>query len=372
MRILQIGKFYPFSGGIERVMYDLADGLSVNGVHCDILCANVAGNNDKKIFVNENFCIYTTQGCAKIMSTIISPSMIFMLKRIMNDYNIIHIHHPDPMAALSLYLSGFNGTVILHWHSDIIKQKKALYFYSILQNWLLKRCALIITTSPLYMMGSPYLSDYKSKCISIPIGVEKEPLMDENDILKIRQQYAGKKIIYSLGRLIYYKGYEYLVDAAMYLDNTYIVLIGGGGEMYDILDEKIRSQGLNEKVKLLGRIPDEMMAKYYQACDLFCLSSIERTEAFGIAQIEAMSFGKPVVATRIPGSGVSWVNEDGVTGVNVECKDSKGLAEAFKKILSDNVLYSKYSKGALNRYQTLFTKSSMIGNVLNLYRKYCD
>jgi glycosyltransferase involved in cell wall biosynthesis len=363
MRVLQLGKFYPFSGGIERVMYDLADGLSERNIRCDILCASVVGKGNLDITVTANSYV-------KIMSTIISPSMIFELKRIMHNYDIIHIHHPDPMAALALFLSGFTGPVILHWHSDIIKQKKMLLFYSILQNWLLKRSKLVVTTSPLYLDGSPFLRDFKEKCVSVPIGVDKKvDAEDGSDIHLIKKKYSGRKIIYSLGRLIYYKGYEYLIDAASYLDDSYIILIGGGGPMYTLLQEQIKDKGLEEKVKLLGRVADDMMSKYYQACDLFCMSSIERTEAFGIAQIEAMSFGKPIVATKIPGSGVAWVNEDGVTGINVECRDSKGLAMAFKQILSDDALYHKLSLGALVRYQTLFTKKNMIDNVLTIYEK---
>lgn len=367
MNVLQLGKFFPFSGGVERVMYDLASGLSLSGCNCDILCASISGKKDLEIEINDKFQIYATKSCIKVMRTVISPAMITKLKRVMDYYDIIHIHHPDPMAALALHLSGFNGKVILHWHSDIVKQKKALLFYSILQTWLLKRSNVIVTTSPLYMDSSPFLFAYKNKCVSIPIGVEKICL--ENEVSKIRQQYAGKKIVYSLGRLIYYKGYEYLIDSAEYLDDTYIILIGGGGPLYENLQQQIREKKLEGRVKLLGRVPDEMMAKYYQMCDIFCLSSVERTEAFGIAQIEAMSFGKPIVATRIPGSGVSWVNEDGVSGLNVECRDSKGLAKAFQQIMSDASLYHTYSAGAMMRYETLFTKGKMIENILSLYRQ---
>lgn len=367
MKVLHIGKFYPFSGGIERVMFDSAEGLSHIVDRCDILCANVEDHVGMDIQINNSFCIYTTKSYAKLMGTVISPSIIFKLRSIMGNYDLIHIHHPDPMVALALFLSGFKKTVVLHWHSDIIKQKKALLLYSILQTWLLKRCAVIIATSPAYINGSFYLTKFRHKCVSIPIGVEPKRWEIDNIVRSIKAKYHGKKIIYSLGRLIYYKGFEYLIDSAMYLNDEYIILIGGGGPLYTTLKKQIESKKLEDKVFLLGRIPEEMMEKYYLACDLFCMSSVERTEAFGIAQIEAMSFGKPVVATNIPGSGVSWVNESGVSGLNVECRDSRGLANAFQQILSDSSLYHKLSIGALMRYKTHFTKEVMVNKISDLY-----
>ena len=83
-------------------------------------------------------------------------------------------------------------------------------------------------------------------------------------------------------------------------------------------------------------------------------------------QIEAMSCGKPVVATRIPGSGVSWVNAHGISGLNVEPADAEALAEAIRKVTDENE-YAEFCKGALNRYRTMFTFDGMIDRCLRLY-----
>ena len=163
-----------------------------------------------------------------------------------------------------------------------------------------------------------------------------------------------------------YKGYEYLVDAAASLDDSYVVAIGGAGPLKEELQRRIELKGLQDKVFLLGRIPDEDFAAWYRACDVFCLSSIWKTEAFAIVQIEAMSCGKPVVATRIPGSGVSWVNAHGISGLNVEPADAEALAEAIRKVTDENE-YAEFCKGALNRYRTMFTFDGMIDRCLSLY-----
>jgi rhamnosyl/mannosyltransferase len=297
----------------------------------------------------------------------LSPAMISKMRSICNKFDVVHIHHPDPMACLALYMSGYKGKVALHWHSDIIKQKKLLKLYRPLQNWLIRRADMIIGTSPVYLQSSPWLKNVQDKTVCLPIGVV--PLeVDEDGAAALREKYKGKKIIFSLGRLVPYKGYKYLIDSARYLDDSYVVLIGGEGPLKDSLREQIESSGLQDKVRLLGFLSDEEVAAYFGACDLFCMSSVYATEAFGIVQIEAMSAGKPVVATRIPGSGVSWVNAHKESGINVEPKDSEALAKAFKSILESEDTYNAFAEQASRRYREMFTKSRMIENCIEIYK----
>ena len=367
MKILQLGKFYPIRGGVEKVMYDLMTGLSEEGLKCDMLCAACDDDDVGDDMLNTNATLMCTKTFAKVKATMLSPSMISKMRRICNEYDVVHIHHPDPMACLALYMSGYKGKVALHWHSDIIKQKKLLKLYQPLQNWLIERADTIIGTSPVYLQSSPWLKKVQDKTVCLPIGVV--PLeVDEEKAAAVRKKYEGKKIVFSLGRLVPYKGYKYLIDSAQYLDDSYVVLIGGGGPLKASLKEQIDSSGLHDKVKLLGFLSDEEVAAYFGACDLFCMSSVYATEAFGIVQIEAMSAGKPVVATKIPGSGVSWVNAHKESGINVEPKDSEALANAFKRILESEETYNAFSEQASQRYRDMFTKEKMIENCIEIYK----
>ena len=172
-----------------------------------------------------------------------------------------------------------------------------------------------------------------------------------------------------LWRLVEYKGYEYLIQAARRLTDDYVILIGGRGPLQEYLQALIDELGVADRVKLLGFIEDHDLPDYFGACDLFCLSSIWKTEAFGIVQIEAMSCGKPVIAMNIPESGVSWVNINSFSGINVNPEDADALAEAIITVLTDEHLYDQLSKGARRRYETMFTKELMTELCLNLYRK---
>ncbi len=364
-KVLQVGKFFPVRGGVEKVMYDAMVGLSERGVGCDMLCAATDGPSTE-VAVNGRARVFCTKTWFKAYATMISPAMILKLRSICKDYDIVHIHHPDPMATLALLLSGYKGPMVLHWHSDIEKQKKLIRFYMPFQTWLLRRADMIVGTTDIYLKESPFLKDYQHKTRAIPIGVDRV-VPDMLKAEEIRSRYPGRKIVFSLGRLVHYKGFRTLVDAAGHLPDDYVVLIGGEGALREELKAHIRVAGLVGKVELLGRIPDDDLPGYFGACDLFCLSSVQKTEAFGIVQIEAMSCGKPVVATRIEGSGVSWVNADGVSGLNVPAKDPEAMAKAMKTILEDPELYAALSLGAARRYDEMFGKEKMIDNIMQAY-----
>lgn len=365
LRILQLGKFYPIRGGVEKVAYNLMCGLSERGIRCDMMCAAIEGGN-REIRVNDNARLLLTRTLVKAAATMISPDMITALRRVCHDYDIVHIHHPDPMACLALWLSGYRGPVVLHWHSDILKQRFLLRFYKPLQDWLLRRAAVVVGTSPVYLAESPFLDGVQNKSVSLPIGVQPVSPSPEG-VEAIRSRYPGRKIVFALGRLVPYKGFHYLVEAARRLDDSYVVLIGGTGPMRDTLQADIDAAGLQERVRLLGYVSKDDLPSYYGACTLFCMSSIYKTEAFGIVQIEAMSCDKPVVATRIPQSGVGWVNADGESGLNVDPCDAAGLAEAIRAVTADETTYRRYCEGAHRRYEQLFTRERMIDGCLKIY-----
>jgi len=364
MKVLQLGKFYPIRGGVEKVMWDLTSGLSARGIDCDMLCAEL--EKDEIIHLNEHGRVICRKAWKKIAATMIAPKMVSWLRKHKDEYDIIHVHHPDPMACLALWLSGYKGRVILHWHSDILKQKTLLIFYAPLQRWLIRRADTIIGTTPVYLKESPYLQEVQDKTVAVPIGI-KPVTFDKGLARQWKDRYAGKKLVVSIGRLVPYKGYGYLIAAAEKLGADYQVLIVGDGPVHDQLEEYITSAGIQDHVKLLGYLDDNEMYSLLAACDVFVLSSVMKTEAFGIVQIEAMSLGKPVIATKIPESGVSWVNADGLSGLNVPIKDAEALAGAVRTVCSDQELHDKLSAGAARRFRDTFTIDQMIDRTIKIY-----
>ncbi|EHN92029.1 glycosyltransferase [Escherichia coli] len=369
MKVLQIGKFfYPVRGGVETVAYDIAELLNSKKIKCDVLCTNK--NQTTTIELHNGYKVYRSGIIGSAFSTQISLQYIKTLKNIIDDYDILHVHLPNPLANIAIILANTKDKkIVLHWHSDIIKQKYLLKLYRPFQNWLLKKADAIIGTSQNYIDNSSDLLPFRYKCIPIPIGIDPHRLLAEHHkVKKIKEKFSGKKIILSLGRHVYYKGFNYLIEAAQYLSDDYVILIGGDGPLTSVMHDRIKTLNLTNRVFLIGSIPGNDLGSYFEACDVFCLPSIMKSEAFGIVQIEAMSFGKPIVATNIQGSGTSWVNENKVSGLNVDIKNPEQIASAIYNITCESVRYREYCNSSFERFNQFFHRNVMIDHIIKLYQ----
>lgn len=369
MKILHIGKYYPpYMGGIEKVTFDCVEGLNKEGYRTDVFCFN--DKNKTEVENKNNYSIFRMSRIIEKFSTPISFSFYFKLRKVIKNYDLVHIHLPNPIAAIFLQLTNYKGKIVLHWHSDIVKQKLLKTLYRPFQTRLLKRADKIIVTTPNYLKGSEDLSDYHAKCEVLPIGINKDELQSDPVFLKqLHEQFKNKKVIFSIGRLTYYKGFDYLIKAAKYIPEDSIILIGGAGELHEELSKLIKEEKVETKVKLLGKIPFNQLSSYYQRADIFCLPSIEKSEAFGVVLIEAMSFGCPIIACNIEGSGVNWVNENKVTGLNVKPKSEKAISDAIDSILKDEEKMIQFSQNAIQRYSSRFQLMDMVATLIKIYKK---
>jgi len=367
MRVLQIGKYYyPAVGGMESVVRDLAEGLNSRKFETDVLCSGDSMVHQDSIIDGVNVSRCSSWGV--VAGTAMSPDMIRRLRKRIDSYDIVHVHHPNPMATLALLLARPRCKVVLHWHSDIVKQKVLLRAYGPLLEWQLRRADAIVATSPNYAETSPYLLANKRKTSVVPIGINTQRLRLDRELLdELKARFRGKKIIFSLGRMTYYKGFRYLIEAMRYLPENVIVLLGGSGELKDGLTSLSRGLGVMDRVVFLGHIHDDDLAAYYGLCDVFCLPSIARSEAFGVVLLEAMVHSKPMVTTSIRGSGMSWINVDGLTGLVVAPENSMELGSALGKLLNDPAFADRCGENAHARFDRMFTSDTMVEGIVRVY-----
>jgi rhamnosyl/mannosyltransferase len=231
-----------------------------------------------------------------------------------------------------------------------------------LQNFALRYADSIIATSQNYVRYSQHLMGYKKKVKVVPLGIS-EPAEDKKTDL-----YSDKIVVLSIGRLVSYKGFQYLIESAKYLDENYLILIAGDGERRESLQKNIVFHQVQKKVELLGNISNEDKQKLLCSCDIFCLASTNKAEAFGASILEAMSFGKPIVSTNMAESGISWVNIDGRTGIQIDPKSPKQLANAFKKITSNQKLKRTMGENAKVRFENFFTSKKMVTSIIKIYK----
>lgn len=366
MRVLHLGKFCPpTEGGIEVFSYDLLEYLNAKGIKADLLCF---GNRTHK-YTFKNFDVFSFKMNIKLNSAPVSFDLIEGFYQMVKKYDILHIHSPNPLVEFLSIFAPKDKKIIVHWHSDIVRQKLSYIFYKPLQQIFLKRADKIVCTSPQYLETSVQLKSFKNKAIIIPLGLNPNRLevnSKDKGIITLKEYTKDKKIVLSIGRLVEYKGFEYLIEAARHTKNDIIIVIIGTGPLYGKLRQKIIKMNLENKVILLGRV--ENVKEYIEICDAFCLPSIARNEAFGLVLVEALYFGKPLITTNVLGSGMSYVNISGKTGLIVKPRDPKALADAINKILSDEKLHSLFSENAKKRFEEFHIKS--VGEqILNLYKE---
>ena len=282
--------------------------------------------------------------------------------------DIVIFHYPNPYEAffLTKYLNR-DFKFILYWHLDIVKQKFIKMLFERQTRKLLERADKIIATSPNYIEGSPYLKKYQSRCEVISNCISEKRIVITDEVIKkaeiIRKNCDDKIICFGVGRHIPYKGFKYLVEASKYLNDNYVILIGGSGELSGALKEQAKN---DSKIVFLGRLSNEDLLAYFYAMDIFCFPSITKNEAFGIALAEGMYFGKPAVTFNIPGSGVNYVNMKDITGLEVSNCDSKAYAEAIKKLAENKELRDKLGKAAKDRVLEYFMTDTFKHKIYDL------
>lgn len=376
MKVLQLSKFYPPElGGIETAAFELTEGLNAMGIATEVLCAHVMGRSVEDCL--HGYRVVRTASWGQLLSTSMTPAMVPRLAAERGRHDVLHVHLPNPMANLALWLVGWPGKVVLHWHSDIIHQERALKLYQPLQTWMLQRADAIVTTSPPYGAHSPWLRPWLSKVISIPLGISPDrQLLDPHEMSEaersLKARHGDRPVVFSVGRMASYKGFEHLIEAARSLPKDVQVVIGGGGELLESHRQHIRDAGLQDRVFMPGRLSDAELGAYMRHARVFCMPSVNRAEAFGMVLLEAMAAGLPIVAADIVGSGVPWVNVHGQTGLNVAPGDAAALAEALTQLLTDPTRASAMGKAGRTRLESRFTARRMVAETATLYRRLLE
>lgn len=365
MQILHVYKdYYPVLGGIENHLRLLAEGQAARGHDVTVLVTE-PGKGRTHTGQENGVRVIRAGRLATVASTPLSLALAWQLFR--RDPDIVHVHLPYPVGDAAQLLLRRGRRTVMTYHSDIVRQKNLLRLYAPLLRRSLARADRIIATSPRYIETSPYLSPLAARCTVIPYGIQVDRFgeADPAQVAAIRQRYPAPIILF-VGQLRYYKGAEYLVAALAHTPGS-LVLVGSETTTRQAqLLEVARAAGVSDRVYLAGQHDGDLPA-FYHAADVFVLPSIERSEAFGIVQIEAMAAGKPVVSTEL-GTGTSYINQDGLTGLVVPPADALALAAAIRTLLADPDRAARLGAAGRRRVQAEFTVDRMVERILVLYR----
>lgn len=358
MKILQVNKFYyPKLGGIETIVKQISEQLGKDvGWQVDVLACNSRKGVPNLVQEVEGVKVYLARSLGVFFSMPVSINFLFLFRKIAKDYDLIILHHPFPLGFLAYWLFGKKKKMLIWYFSDIIRQRFLGYIIKPLLISVLNSAKAILVYSNSVVTSSAILKVFNKKIIVIPYGLSssfyKKSLNQE--ALEIKAEKTTPLIL-SVGRLVSYKGFEYLIEAMKSVSGNLIII--GSGPLLEKLTTQIKEAKLHDKIKIISSVKD--LASYYQAADVFVLPSVTSAETFGLVQLEAMASGLPVINTSLP-TAVPEVSINGLTGITVAPRDSGKLAEALNELVNNPSLRKKYSQAAKLRAEQDFSETRFI------------
>jgi glycosyltransferase involved in cell wall biosynthesis len=367
LKILQIYKdFYPpVRGGIEGHLNVLSHGLKERGIQVELLVSNTF--NKLEVQTDGGIKVTKVPQITRIASAPLNYNLVYWLRKIGAPFDLLHFHLPNPTAEISFLMSGLRKHAVATYHSDIIRQRRAATLYRPFLKAFLSKIDCIIATSPNYADSSAILREYRQKCQIIPLGIQisrfKQPLSGSLDPALIRQTHGDRLLVF-IGKFRYYKGLCVLLEAMKQVDGKLLLI--GEGYLEKELKKQVARDSLEKKVAFLGEQSDQAVNAFLHACDVFVLPSVERSEAFGIVQLEAMACGKPVICTEL-GTGTTYINQHLKTGMVVEPNKPDALSHAINFLLDRPELRFQFGQTGLERVRKYFSADRMTEDLIAVY-----
>lgn len=365
MRVLQVGKFYPpDKGGIETVLEAISESLAERA-DVQVLVAH-RGIRTKQETVG-GVKVTRVGSLGSLASTSVCPTFPFWLRRLAGD--VVHLHESNPLATLSYLVAGIRGRLIVSFHSEIIRQHRLVRGYEPFRRRLLERADRILVATPEHLRTSPSLKPFLEKCAVVPFGIDLDRFRERSEVkvraAALREQF-GSPLILFVGRLVYYKGVDVLIDAMTGIPAT--LLIAGDGPMRWKWEEAARHLNGSTSIRFLGEVSEPDLAALYHASEMLVLPSTQASEAFGLVQLEAMACRRPIISTRLE-SGVSWVNRHGESGLVIEPNDSSALSRSIRQLIADPECCRRMGENGFARVQREFDRSLMGERLYAIYQE---
>lgn len=362
MRVLHFFKTYlPYNlAGIPRVIWEIAQGTARHGVETDVLSLSRHPSPDV-VPIGDHF-VHEARLDLDVASTGLSFQAFALFAKLARNADVLHYHFPYPFADFVHFASGSKKPMAVTYHSDIVRQRFLSLAYRPLMHRFLNRADAIVATSPNYLASSDVLRRYASKTTVIPIALAPAA-KPSNAVVDAWRMRLGPRFFLFVGALRYYKGLEFLIEAAIL--SGLPVVIAGAGDNAPALQAQAAG-ALN--VIFLGQVSDDDKAALLALCHAFVLPSHVRTEAFGVALLEAAMAGKPMISCEI-GTGTSYVNHHGETGLVVRPANGAALAQAMRTLWDDDEISTKMGAAAARRAARLFVADTMATDYTALYER---
>jgi rhamnosyl/mannosyltransferase len=370
VKVLHLSKFYPPDpGGLEQVVAQLAEGAARAGHDVRVVAATGSA------WIRSRGARSTEPPRHNVVVVRLATRGILWSQPIVPGYlaaargpaDVVHVHHPHPLADLAV-LAGPRRPIVVTHHADIRRQSIARPLYAPVVRAVLNRAAAIVVATGSHIEVSRELRGLESKIRVIPFGVDVQRFAPQPPVTRPLLFPGNGKVPVGLfvGRLVGYKGLHVLVDAVRDTD-LHVVIVGGGPERQP-LEERVKRLKLEKQVVFAGEVTDHELPAFYRAADYFVLPSLTAQEMFGVVLLEAMATERPVITTSLR-TGVREVNAAGTTGLEVPIGDAGELRKAMRRLAEDPALRAKLGAAGRQRVLERFTLDRMIAGHLALYEE---
>ncbi|MBI2625244.1 MAG: glycosyltransferase family 4 protein [Candidatus Nealsonbacteria bacterium] len=370
MKILMpVLHYYPVIGGLETWTQNIAEGLS-NKAEFFVVTGKVSGQpreelrNGVRIIRTSSYSLKNLSYSSPfyILTTLpfIFFASLFLIKK--EKIQILHCQG---------FLSSFLGCLLskianIHYIITVQRLEENKGF---LRKLVYRNAMVCIAASHAI---KEYFEELGCKDVEvIPNGIDLARFKNldrqrSRNKLGLKDEFA----VMTVARLEKIKGLEYLIGAAKIISKNppnqhkpVFIIIGDGSERKNLegLAEKL---GVEDRVKFLGPIANERIPEYLAGADCFVLPSLK--EGFGIAILEAMAAGVPVVATNV--GGIKDIIEGGKTGILVEPENSEALAKVISKTCSSGELIGQLVNNAMGEL-THYSWNNVLEKVYKIYQK---
>ncbi|MEM7358815.1 MAG: glycosyltransferase [Pseudomonadota bacterium] len=356
-KVLHICKVYlPVKGGVQRVVQRITARLA-DFTH-QVITTGEDGAVDRQQLDRAD--VIRCRSYGQLASMPIAPSLPGQVIKIARKQDLIALHYPFPLAELALCFFFSNTPIVVHWHSNIIAQKKLKWLVAPLTLVVLWRAKAIVATSGRMIENSFWLKRFRNKVRTIPYGMES---VTPSQTLPL----APNGYFVVIGRHVSYKGIDVAIRSLEHSDHR-LIIVGDGPlfERHKLLAEDL---GLKARVKFEQQANDEKVNEILQSAIALVVSSNRENEAFALVQLEAMRLGKAVINTNL-NSSVPWVARHEKEALTVPPDDAKALAQAMQTLKADPELASSLGEQGLLRYQEKFTAEHFAQATSELYRAH--
>ncbi|MGC9093888.1 MAG: glycosyltransferase family 4 protein [Bacteroidota bacterium] len=270
------------------------------------------------------------------------------------------------------YVQTIFGEVVPH-KAEMVHHDRYGERFKELSRYVLQEADLILSVSQHCAREVAYLGLDPGLVRVIRYGINVEEFSPAADAAAIRSQYGleGKRVVLFAGQIRLRKGPQVLLEAApeilRRIPQTIFLVVGPDHGIAADLQKRSVELGVDSQFLLVGPVPDENLPAFFGACDVFVFPSCTTIECLGLSIVQAMSCGKPVVASNI--GGVPEVVVDGVTGFLVKPNDPRQLAQKIILLLENEELRVKMGKAAREHAIQYFDRNHLVQELLDAYQE---